>query len=531
VTSWPHPPAEHAASRTHAFTQRARLVRRPNAAVGVLVSLFAVAVATAAISALKQIAPVVSLSVVYLPAVLLVSTYWGIALGLFCSLLSAAAFNWFHVPPTGRFTIAQSDNWVALIAFVVVALAVSAVAELARSRALEAERRRREADLAAAMARELLLGENTQRALGSTARRVAEALGLDAAAIITTPPAEREPADLLRRLVIPLRLSDGQTAGALLVPRDVAPDTLRRLTDQVAPALAALVGIARRRDALQAERVETEALRRSDDIKTALLRAVSHDLRTPLTSVVAAGHALGSDSLADDERAELSESVVSEATRLADLVDKLLDLSRLQAGAAPPRADWVSVEELVTAAAETGQREPLHYTLRVDPGVPEIRADAAQLERALANLLENARRHGGGRLVDVHVRRARGGREAAEDQVLISVLDEGPGIPLAEQPRIFEPFYRVPTTTAAGRRAAPAPGIGSGLGLAIVKGFVEANGGTISVTSLPGQGTSFTIALPVAGAAGRESGTTTDPARAEGVDAGATTKTGAGAAR
>ncbi|HET9124016.1 MAG TPA: DUF4118 domain-containing protein, partial [Solirubrobacteraceae bacterium] len=347
MSSVPHAPAEPAVSRAHAFTQRALLVRRPNAAGGVLVSLFAVAVATAAISALKQIAPVVSLSVVYLPAVLLVSTYWGIALGLFCSLLSAAAFNWFHVPPTGRFTIAQSDNWVALIAFVVVALAVSAVAELARSRALEAERRRREADLAAAMARELLLGEDTQRALGSTARRVAEALGLGAAAIITAPLAEIEPGLLVRRLVIPLRLSDGQTVGALLVPRDVTPDTMRRLTDQVAPALAALVGIARRRDALQAERVETEALRRSDDIKTALLRAVSHDLRTPLTSVVAAGHALGSDSLAADERAELSESVVSEATRLADLVDKLLDLSRLQAGAAPPRADWVSVEELV----------------------------------------------------------------------------------------------------------------------------------------------------------------------------------------
>lgn len=155
-----HPP-ERPFSRTHAFGQRALLVRRPRAAGGILVSLVAVAVATAAISALKQIAPVVSLSVVYLPAVLLVSTYWGIALGLLCSLLSAAAFNYFHFPPTGGFTIARADNWVALVAFVVVALAVSAVAELARSRALEAERRRRQADLAAAMARELLLGEDT----------------------------------------------------------------------------------------------------------------------------------------------------------------------------------------------------------------------------------------------------------------------------------------------------------------------------------------------------------------------------------
>jgi two-component system, OmpR family, sensor histidine kinase KdpD len=490
-------PPEQPGSRTHAFGQRALLVRRPRTAVGIVVSLLVVAVATAAISLLKQVAPVVSLGVVYLPAVLLVSIYWGISLGLLCSLLSAAAFNYFHFPPTGRFTIARAGNWVALVAFVVVALAVSAVAELARSRAMEAERRRREADLAAAMARELLLGEDTQRALGSTARRVAEALGLSAAAIITTPLAEVDPSELARRLIVPLRLADGETAGALLVPLDVSPDTVMQLTDQVAPTLAALVGIAQRRDALQAQRVQTEALRRSDDIKTALLRAVSHDLRTPLTSVVAAGHALGSSSLEPGERAELSESVVSEATRLADLVDKLLDLSRLQAGAAPPRTDWVSVEELITAAAGTGLRDALNYTLTVDPGVPEIRADAAQLERAVANLLENARRYSGGEPVHVHVRTAHATAESGAEQVLISVVDQGPGIPAAEQPRIFEPFYRVPATASGGRSAAPAPGIGSGLGLAIAKGFVEANGGTISVASLPGQGTSFTIALPI----------------------------------
>ncbi|HLI61056.1 MAG TPA: ATP-binding protein [Solirubrobacteraceae bacterium] len=500
-------PSKRPASRTHAFGQRALPVRRPRAAAGILASLAAVALATAAIAALKQVAPVISLSVVYLPAVLLVSTYWGISLGLFCSLLSAAAFNFFHVPPTGRFTIARAEDWVAFVAFVIVALAVSAVAELARSRALEAERRRREADLAAAMARELLLGEDTERALGSTARRIAEALGLSAAAIVTAPLAELDPAELARRLVIPLRPvpgaadspgRDGETVGALLVPLDVSPDTVLRLTDRLAPTLAALVAIAERRDALQAQRVQTEALRRSDDIKTALLRAVSHDLRTPLTSVVAAGHALGSASLEATERAELSESVVSEATRLADLVDKLLDLSRLQAGAAPPRADWVSAEELITSAAESGLREPLRYTLTVDPDVPEIRADAAQLERAVANLLENARRYSGGQAVHVHVRSARA--EDGGEQVLISIVDRGPGIPPAEQARIFEPFYRVPATgaRAGGRDDAPAPpGVGSGLGLAIVKGFVEANGGTITVSSLPGQGTSFTIALPV----------------------------------
>jgi two-component system sensor histidine kinase KdpD len=474
-----HSTIERPRARAAALGAWALPVRRARPAAGVVVSAAAVAVATLAIFALKRIAPVVSLSVVYVPAVLLVSIYWGAVLGLICSLVSAAAFNFFHVPPTGRFTIADGRNWVSLVAFIVVALVVSAVAELARTRAIEAERRRGEADLAAAMARELLLGEDTQRALGSTARRIAEALGLPSAAILTG--ADISPADRERRLAIALDAADRERVGTLLVPREIDAATEQHLRGQVAPTLAALVAIALRRDAAAAARVETEALRRSDDIKTALLRAVSHDLRTPLTSVVAAGHALGSDTLAPDERAELSDSVVSEAARLADLVDKLLDLSRLQAGAAPPRTDWVSIEDLVTVAAEA-RGEPIDYRLTVEPGVPEIRADAAQLERALANLLENAHRYGGDEPVHVSVR-------LSGDRVLVAIVDQGPGIPLAEQSRIFEPFYR-----------GGSAGVGSGLGLAIVKGFVEANGGTIAVHSLPGQGTSFVISLPTADA-------------------------------
>ena len=165
-------------------------------------------------------------------------------------------------------------------------------------------------------------------------------------------------------------------------------------------------------------------------------------------------------------------------------MDKLLDLSRLQAGAARPRADWVSLEEIVATAAEAPGGSAPPVELSVDPDVPEIRADAAQLERAIANLLENARRHGGGQPVHVSVRRS-------GERALVSVVDRGPGIELAEQPRIFEPFYRVPRPRGAG------VGVGTGLGLAIVKGFVEANGGTIAVRSLPGQGTSFVVSLPI----------------------------------
>ncbi len=452
---------------------------RPRFIVGITVATLAIAVATAAIWPLRHIAPVASLSVVYLPAVLLVSIYWGPALGLSTSLVSAAAFNFFHLPPTGRFDIVDSRNWVALAAFVVVAAAASTIGELARARAVEAERRRAEADLAAALARELLLGADTAHALATTARRVAEALGLRSAAIELGAAAGDE-----RRMALELSDADGRQVATLLVPRDLPPGTENYLRTRVVPTLEALVAIAERRDALQAEAVETAALRRSDDIKTALLRAVSHDLRSPLTAIVAAGHALGAGSLSASDRTELSGAVVEEGTRLATLVDKLLDLSKLQAGGASPRADWVSVEELVTAAGD-GLGEPrVDIRLAIDPDLPEIRADAAQLERAFANLLENARRYSGDRPISVHARRA-------GPQILVSVVDQGPGIEAAELGRIFEPFYR-------GRDSGAGQWTGSGLGLAIAKGFVEANGGTIAVRSLPGQGTSFVISLPVA---------------------------------
>jgi two-component system sensor histidine kinase KdpD len=453
--------------------------------LGIAAAVGSVAAATLAVYALKGLAPVVSLSVVYLPAVLLVSAYWGLWLGLATAFLSAAAFNFFHLPPVGRFTISDSRNWVALAAFTLVAVAVSTVADVARSRALEADRRRAEADLAAALARELLAGSETAAALAAAARRVAEALGLSSASIELGVSESSE-----RRRALGLTGADGAQIATLLVPRRLSADAEQRLEAHVVPALEALVAIALRRDALQAEAVETAALRRSDDVKTAVLRAVSHDLRTPVTAIVAAGHALGSDSLTAGERTELSEAVVQEGEQLAALVDKLLDLSRLQAGRAEPRRDWVSLEDVVLAARDRLAESGGAVRIAIEPDVPPVRADAAHLERAFANLLENAVRYSGGLPVSVHVRRT-------GSQAVVRVVDQGPGIDAAERARIFEPFYRIPTRPASTSEPWP----GSGLGLAIAKGFVEANDGTISVDSLPGQGSSFVVSLPIEEAA------------------------------
>ncbi len=450
---------------------------RPRPLVGAAVAPAGVAVATVLIYPLKRIAPVVSLDVVYLPAVLVVSAIWGLALGLLTSLLSAAAFNFFHLPPVGRFTITDSRNWVALIAFTIVALVVSTIAELARNRALEAERGRAEADLAAELARALLGGTDTRTALAVTAHRVAEALAISSAAIELGIADGDE-----RRRAIALRDADASQIATLLVPRGLSAETTARLGTRVVPALEALVAIALRRDAIQAEAVETAALRRSDDVKTALLRAVSHDLRTPLTAIVAAGDVLGGSSLSPDERADLSAVVVEEGARLATLVDKLLDLSKLQAGA-EPRQDWVSLEDVVLAASEGLRRHPGEVRLSTDPDLPDVRADAAQLERAFANLLENAWRYSGEKPVSVNIRRI-------GPRIVVRVVDQGPGIEPGERQRIFEPFYRGPARNGEGWT-------GSGLGLAIAKGFVEANHGTIAVESLPGQGTTFVVSLPI----------------------------------
>jgi two-component system sensor histidine kinase KdpD len=361
----------------------------PSIWLGIVATFAAVAVGTLLVYPLKSVAPVVSLGVVYLPAILLISIVWGLRLGLFASVASAAAFNFFQIPPLHRFTVADEENWVALAAFVIAAVVSSTVAGLARAQAVEAERRREEADR----------------------------------------------------------------------------------------ALAELAALTRERDRMQAEAVEAEALRRSDELKTALLRSISHDLRTPLTSMIAGGSALGSTTLTEDERAELSEAIVAEGKRLSRLVENLLDMSRLEAGKAEPHREPVDLGEVLDAAREgIGNSDSIR--LAIDADLPLVDADAAQLERAFANLLENAIRYSDGRTVSARSRLVGG-------NIVVRVVDQGPGIPASEWERIFEPFQR-----------GDAANTGSGLGLAIAKGFVEANGGEIAIESLPGQGTSFVVTLP-----------------------------------
>jgi two-component system, OmpR family, sensor histidine kinase KdpD len=468
---------------------------------GILVALAAVALSTLIVYPLKHVAPVGSLSVVYLPAVLVISITWGLWLGYATAVLSALAFNFFHLPPVGGLSIRASGNWVALVAFLVVAALASSLAQLARARTRDAEERRREADLAAEMARLLLRGNSLAEVLPTAAARLAQTLELSSAAIEMEAVAADE-----RSVAFPLR--EGTTRlGTLLVGAGSSEASLRRLQERVVPALEALLSAALEREELLGGVVETAALRRADTIKTALLRSVSHDLRSPLTAISAAGEAVASDSISAAERQEMASVIQVETRRLSRLVDNLLDLSRLEAGAAEPHRSLTSVEELVGAALGELAAGPEEFALSLDPELPLVSVDAVQMERAFVNVLENARRHSGGHPVSVRARAVRslaggprrvpaGSGELAtvrrpapgDDRVIVRIVDRGPGIPPAQLERVFEPFYRAGTPGGEHR--------GSGLGLAIARGFAEANEGSLHVESLPGQGATFVFELP-----------------------------------
>jgi two-component system sensor histidine kinase KdpD len=270
--------------------------------------------------------------------------------------------------------------------------------------------------------------------------------------------------------------------GSLIVLGDPPEAVRRRLEERVLPALEALLAAALERDRLQAEVVETQAFRRSDELKTALLRSVSHDLRTPLTAILTAGSAVAEGAISRADRQELGRAITEEAERLTALVEKLLDLSRLQAGSAEPRRQWCSVDELLREAATQLDPGGSRFAFSIDTELPLVRADPVQLERAFANLMENALRYSAPDPVSVRAR-------VVGEQLRVRIVDRGRGIPHDDLPRIFEAFYR--------GTAQPSGGTGSGLGLAIVKGFIEANGGKVWAESLPGQGTSFVVALPL----------------------------------
>ncbi len=453
---------------------------RAGATAGVEI-LLAVGLATAAVAALQSTSSDdAGLGSVYLLAVLLIAIRRGQLAALVTAVLGVLSLNFFFIAPRHRLAIAHSQDLVELIVLLIAAVVVGRLAAVARERAAEAESRahvaaarEREAKLVAEVASAILAGESIDAQLESIGNRVAVATAAGHARVVLTSVPSAAPDEI----TVPLHARTGNAW--LYLSGDVAWD--QSALERVAESLGRLIDVVVERERVSGQAAEAEASRRAEVAKTAILHAISHDLRSPLTAITTAGAALAIGAVTEAERGELIEVIESESARLAKLVDDLLDLSRIESGAVAPQADWCDLHDVVaSAAAHASGEHPIEFELPGD--LPLVRADAAQLERVFSNLIENAVKFSP---VGAPVRISGG---SSSGRVAVRVADRGSGIPRRYRSQVFEPFFR-------GRGQA---GAGSGLGLAICRGFVEANGGRIVLQTGRDTGTSFTVSFPVA---------------------------------
>jgi two-component system sensor histidine kinase KdpD len=445
---------------------------RPAAA---LIAAASVAASTGVVGLLTPTVPARSAGVFYMVAVLAMSSIYGLWLGLATSIASALAYNFFFFRPLHTLTVNSSGDWLTLAAFVVTALVTSHLASRERVEAEQATRRAAEAELGERLATLIANGSQLQAALPLLGRQAARALGARDGGIHLGAPAPSGKSDR----IVPIEL-DGRRLGELRLIDAPQGSADSADADRIGRVLAGLIALGQEREQRLANDVEAEALRRSNELTTALLRTVSHDFRSPLTAISTAAEGLRFADLDGEER-ELLDTIADQSSRLSRLVTNLLDLSRLEAGAAAPAAEWVDVRDLVDAAvADVSARSAV--AIDVDHGgeLPLVRVDAAQLQRVLVNLVENAAKFSP---QDEHVHVAAAARSG---RVVVSVSDRGPGVPEADRAHIFRPFYR--------GRSGDQPG--SGLGLAIAQGLAVANGATVALEPANGTGATLTVSIP-----------------------------------
>jgi two-component system sensor histidine kinase KdpD len=460
-------------------------------------------------------------ALLFLLVVLGGSAAGGRALGVMLAGAAFLAFNLFFLPPYHTLAIADPLDLVVLLAFLVTGIVAAQLLYRAQAEAADARRRAAEVDRLAALGAETLSAGRAEEALAAIARVIRATLGVAECEVRTRDDIAATPADTsiaawvarhgqgaaeladgtvriapergsealaalleptgdVRALVMPLEVQ-GRFVGVL---RLASPHAIvlnpprRRFLDAL--AYYAALGVERVRLSAEAERAE--ALREADRLKDALLASVSHDIRTPLTTIRALAHDIAGGG---DERALVIEE---EVARLDRFVADLLDLSRLAAGSVPLAIDLNAAEDLIGAALQRVSGMARDHELRasLDPAEPVLvgRFDFTHALRILVNLIENALKHSSpGTPVDVAVRR--------EDAALVfTVADRGPGIAPGEEERIFERFYR--------QRGTMPDVHGAGLGLALARGLAEAQGGTVTYAPREGGGSVFTLRLPAA---------------------------------
>ncbi|MET9047891.1 sensor histidine kinase KdpD [Streptomyces sp. NPDC004362] len=406
--------------------------------------------------------------------------------GLVPSLASAVVgsllLNWFFTPPVHTLTIADPKNIVAIVIFVGVAVSVASVVDLAARRTHQAARLRAESEILSFLAGSVLRGETSLEAL---LERVRETFGMESVALL-----ERESE------VAPWTCAGSVGPRPCRCPEDADVDMpvgdhmALALTGRVLPAedrrvlaaFAAQAAVVLDRRRLQEEAEQARTLAEGNRIRTALLAAVSHDLRTPLAGIKASVSSLRSDDVewSDQDRAELLEAIEEGADRLDHVVGNLLDMSRLQTGTVTPIVREIDLDEVVPMALGGVPEDSVE--LDIPETLPMVLVDKGLLERVVANLVENAVKY------SPQDQPVLVSASALGDRVELRVVDRGPGVPDEGKERIFEPFQRY----------GDAPrGAGVGLGLAVARGFTEAVGGTLNAEDTPGGGLTMVVTLRV----------------------------------
>ncbi|MFE2856194.1 DUF4118 domain-containing protein [Streptomyces lavendulae] len=408
--------------------------------------------------------------------------------GLWPALASAAfgslLLNYYFAPPVHRFTVSDPRNIMAIAVFFGVAVSVASVVDLAARRTHQAARLRAESEILSFLAGSVLRGET---ALDALLERVRETFAMESVALLEragdvepwtragsvgpSPAARPEDAD------VDMPIGDHM---ALALSGRVLPAEDRR----VLGAFAAQAAVVLDRQRLVGEAEEARRLAEGNRIRTALLAAVSHDLRTPLASIKASVSSLRSDDVewSEEDRAELLEGIEDGADRLDHLVGNLLDMSRLQTGTVTPLIREIDLDEVVPMALGGVPEDSV--LLDVPESLPMVAVDPGLLERSVANVVENAVKYSPrGQPVLVAA-------SFLGDRVEVRVVDRGPGVPDAAKDRIFAPFQRY----------GDAPrGAGVGLGLAVARGFAEAMDGTLTAEDTPGGGLTMVLTLRAAG--------------------------------
>ena len=483
-------------------------------------SVVGVALFTLVIASIRSAVLVPSLSILYLLPILFSAVTWGWWPGLLAAVLSFLAYNFFFVAPTHTLIVHDPQEWLALLIFLTVAAVTSNLAARERARREEARRRAAEAELLYQLGRSLS-GSAAPAALGELLERLIQALDLTGATITLDEPNGRSsvvasvgaapseaagtvlsrpaggtseglgrwiavkgvgPAERPPVLAVPLHVGARSIGALRLVGRRGLSDDETRVAASIADQLATAL----EREQLRAEAEQAEILRRTDELRQALLSSVSHDLRTPLASIKASAGSLLAESVAWDEqdRRSFLTTIDRESDRLNRLVGNLLDLSRIQGGALRPQAEWYDPGELAReiVARLRDQLGDHPIALDIPDDLEPIEIDYLMIDQVLSNLLENAAKYSpAGAPIEVRL-------QPTTDSLRVAVVDHGPGVPVAERSRIFNAFYRLePRGEVAG----------SGLGLAVAQGLVEAHGGRTWVEDTPGGGATFSFSLPI----------------------------------